>query len=264
MATQYTPRAARSVHLWYPPGPFDVFYNELTVKHSTRGSYFMACGFTGGYFGIQELGDGNKIALFSVWDAHTGDDKNAVPADKRVECVFQAEGVTGDRFGDEGTGGQRFYSFPWKLDQLNRFCVTSTVMGQKTDFAGYLYLPTKQAWQHLATLRTNTGGRNLDSTYSFIEDFRRDGASANETRRALFGNAWMRKLDGSWTEATSTIFTASSNPEQNGEAIDRLDAGKSETGQFYLQTGGPTPQTTQLRSQVNRPSTGQRPTDLPV
>jgi hypothetical protein len=33
----------------------DVFYNELTVERSTPGSYFMACGFTGGYLGIQDL-----------------------------------------------------------------------------------------------------------------------------------------------------------------------------------------------------------------
>jgi Domain of unknown function (DUF5077) len=46
-------RAARSVHLGYraPEGSF--FYNEMVVEQSVNGSYFMACGWNTGYFGIQ-------------------------------------------------------------------------------------------------------------------------------------------------------------------------------------------------------------------
>ena len=71
------PRAARSVHLGYPAPEAAVFYNELTVEQSVPGSYFMACGFSHGYFGIQELGDGKKVVIFSVWDPTKGDDPNA-------------------------------------------------------------------------------------------------------------------------------------------------------------------------------------------
>ncbi len=64
--TDPPPRAARSVHLGYPAPQATAFYNELTVERSTPGSYFMACGFSHGYFGIQELADGKKVAIFSV------------------------------------------------------------------------------------------------------------------------------------------------------------------------------------------------------
>ena len=70
-------RAARSVHLSYraPGGLF--FYNEVVVEQSANGSYFMACGWDTGYFGIQQLdGPDEKIVLFSVWDPTAGDDPN--------------------------------------------------------------------------------------------------------------------------------------------------------------------------------------------
>jgi hypothetical protein len=260
MGGHYTPTKARSIHLRYQPSPSNVFYNEVTVQQSTPGSYFVACGFNGGYFGIQELGDGSKIALFSVWDAWKGNDPSAVPAEKRVEVTFQDAAMYGERFGNEGTGAQRFFSFPWQLNQVNRFCVTSTVAADKTDFVGYLYLPDEKAWIHLVTMQAISGGSHLLGTYSFAEDFRR---SVNETRRAKFGNGWARNLNGQWVELTMAGFTASPKPEESGEALDRFDAGITEN-QFYLQTGGPTQQNTPLNSRLDRPTTGQRPLDLPV
>ncbi len=67
--TTAPPRAARSVHLGYPAPDAMLFYNEMTVLESTPGSYFMAAGWNTGYFGIQELSDGRKVILFSVWNA---------------------------------------------------------------------------------------------------------------------------------------------------------------------------------------------------
>ena len=40
-----SPRAARSVHLWYKAPQAVEFYNEVKVEQSTDGSYFMVCGF---------------------------------------------------------------------------------------------------------------------------------------------------------------------------------------------------------------------------
>src|SRR5947199_6598223 len=62
------PRAARSVHLHYPAPEAVLFYNEVTVAESPPGTYFCACGFSHGYFGIQELANGDHVVLFSVWD----------------------------------------------------------------------------------------------------------------------------------------------------------------------------------------------------
>ena len=97
------PRAARSVHLWWPAPKSDTFINEMTVEQSTLGSYFMACGFSNGYFGIQELGDGRKVVLFSVWDPGNAQDlsakQDAVPQDQRVEVLHSDADVKVERFG---------------------------------------------------------------------------------------------------------------------------------------------------------------------
>src|SRR5690606_13287162 len=76
-------RAARSVHWGWAAPDATLFYNEMIVDQSTTGSYFMACGWNTGYFGIQELGNGKKVAIFSVWDPSKGDDPNAVTPEQR-------------------------------------------------------------------------------------------------------------------------------------------------------------------------------------
>ncbi len=111
------PKAARSVHLNYtipaPPGvkaEAEMFYNEATVEKSTSNTYFMACGFRAGYFGIQELGKGKKIVIFSVWDPGRQNDPNSVKTEERVKVLFEGEGVKVSRFGGEGTGGKSIFS----------------------------------------------------------------------------------------------------------------------------------------------------------
>src|SRR6185295_6680804 len=82
------PRAARSVHLGWDAPEGTEFTTEVRVDESVPGSYFMACGWNTGYFGMQELSgskEPRKIVLFSVWDPTKGDDASKVFAEKRVE-----------------------------------------------------------------------------------------------------------------------------------------------------------------------------------
>ncbi len=192
------PRAARSVHLGYRAPDAVLFYNEMTVLQSTPGSYFMAAGWNTGYFGIQELSDGRKVILFSVWDPTKGDDPSAVKQEERVECLHQAPDVRIRRFGGEGTGGQCMGDFDWKIGETHRFAVTAVADGQKTAYAGYVWLNDRNEWKHQVTFRTHTGGQSLRGLYSFIEDFRRDGRSVHEVRRARFGNGWVKTASGEW------------------------------------------------------------------
>ena len=153
------PRAARSVHLRYPGPQSTAFYNELTVEQSVPGSYFMACGFRHGYFGIQERGPGqDRIVIFSVWDPGTQNEAQRVPADQRVEVLYKAGDVSVRRFGGEGTGGQSFFHYAWKTGEKYRFLVEATVEKEKTSFAAYFFLKETGEWKHLVTFRTRTGG----------------------------------------------------------------------------------------------------------
>jgi len=92
--SQSTVRAARSVHLAYDAPEGTAFYTEMTVEQSHPGSYFMACGFSQGYFGIQELNKrGDKIVLFSVWDPGDQNNPNEVAKEKQVKILYQCESV---------------------------------------------------------------------------------------------------------------------------------------------------------------------------
>ncbi|MGA2863421.1 MAG: DUF3472 domain-containing protein [Verrucomicrobiota bacterium] len=253
------PRAARSVHLHYPAPEGDVFYNEMVVEQSVSGSYFMACGWDTGYFGIQQLARGEeKVVLFSVWDPTGGDDPNAVKAADRVEVLAQGQGVRIRRFGGEGTGAQCLAPCPWKLGETNCFLVQSQVQSNKTAYTAHLWLASKKAWWKLATFRTATGGRPLRGYYSFIEDFRRDGASARETRRARCGNGWVRTVPGEWKALDKARFTASN---ASWESRDNIDAGLA-GGWFYLATGGEITAKTRLQSLLQLPAPPAQPPAL--
>ena len=254
------PRAARSVHLGWSAPDGEIFYNELTVEQSTRGSYFMAVGWNTGYFGIQELNAAtNKVVIFSVWDPTKGDNPTAVPAEQRVEVLHSDPDVRIKRFGGEGTGGQSMWNYNWRVGETNRFCLRAKVQGEKTAYAAYFFVPGEKRWKHLATFRTTTKGSPLKGYYSFIEDFRRDTKSVSEVRRARFGNGWVKPVDGDWVPLTQALFTASG---ATWESKENIDAGLSRN-EFYLATGGDTKMSMQLREKITRPATGHTPPEIP-
>lgn len=227
-------RACRSVHLFYPAPEGTAFHNEIRVTTSAPGTYFMVCGWSHGYFGMQELGNGKKVLLFSVWDPTKGDDPKAVPEAQRVKLLHRDPAVRVGRFGNEGTGGQAFLDFDWQVDKPYRFLVTAQTDGDRTGYSGYFFHPQDKAWRHLVTFSTLAKGEKLRGYYSFVEDFRRNGTSAMQPRRAAFGNGWVRTNAGEWKALLQARFSADSNPATN------INAGNSEAG-FYLATGGTTP-----------------------
>jgi len=253
------PRAARSVHLIFPAPDGDAYYNEMVVEESVPGSYFMACGWNTGYFGIQQLGGGeDKVVIFSVWDPTHGDDPSAVKAEDRVEVLFQGEGVRIRRFGGEGTGGQCMAPFSWQVGETNCFLVRSEVQGNQTAYTAFVRPSSRSEWRKLATFRTRTGGRPLCGYYSFVEDFRRDTKSARQTRRAVYGNGWVHTPQGQWVSLTSARFTASS---ATWEARDAIDGGVVK-GRFYLATGGDITNRTKLNSLIRLPAPPAKPPAL--
>ena len=241
------PRAARSVHWGWPAPEAEIFTTSMIVDESVPGSYFMACGWNTGYFGIQELANKRKVIIFSVWDPSKGDDPNAVTPEQRVECLFNDPEMRIRRFGGEGTGGQCMGDFPWKLGETNRFLVRAKLEGEKTAYTGYVL--QKGNWRKLVTFRTRTGGLPLKGLYSFVEDFRRDHKSAQEMRKARFGEGWVKTVNGDWVTLARARFTASS---ADWEAKETINAGL-EGNWFFLQTGGDTKQSLQLRTVVERP-----------
>ena len=253
--------ACRSVHLGYTAEPGTAFYTEATVRTSAPGTYFCACGFNSGYFGIQELADGKKLVLFSVWDPTAGDDPKKVPEEKRMKTLHKGDGVRVGRFGGEGTGGQSFFDFDWQVGTKYRFLVAVAPDGlERTAFSGYFYLPAKKEWKHLVTFSTIAKDKQLGGYYSFVEDFKRDKISATLARNAEYGNGWVLVKD-EWKSIAEARFTGDGNPVLN------IDAGVTkEKDRWFLATGGETENTTtKLKEKMLLPkeSKPMHPTDLP-
>ena len=224
--------ACRSVHLGYPAPVGVAFYNEVTIEQSAAGTYFMVCGWDKGYFGMQELGNGKKLVLFSVWDPGEQNDPGTVKDDVRVKQLHKDEQVRVGRFGNEGTGGQSFFDFDWKIGETYKCLVTAKAADKRTEYGGYFFIPEKNEWKHLVTFSTPTGGTLMKGYYSFVEDFKRDRVSTTKTRRARFGNGWVKPAEGEWQPLLKARFTGDANPVTN------IDAGQSEAGRFFLATGG--------------------------
>jgi len=260
-------RAARSVHLQWSGVEGAAFYIEVTVERSARGTYVAAAGWSGGYFGLQELGDGKKVAIFSVWDPTKGDDPNAVTPEQRVELLYEGEGVRIKRFGGEGTGGQCMVDFPWVAGVPVRFLVRAEaheavgVVGGKTAYSGWIFDGQRNGWRQLVTFRTRNAGKLLRGLYSFVEDFRRDTRSADDVRRACLDNVWTQPAAGEWQAVKVAKFTAS---RADWEARDTINAGVSPTG-FFLVTGGETSRMAELGAMLSWDGgPGVPPRDLPA
>ncbi|MDG3004818.1 DUF3472 domain-containing protein [Paludisphaera mucosa] len=241
--------ACRSVHLGYPGEAGTAFYNEITIRESAVGTYFMVCGWDKGYFGLQELGNGKKLLIFSVWDSES-DDPNAQKAEARTRLVDKDEKTRVKRFGGEGSGGQSFYDYDWKLDETYKLMVSSRVDGQRTEYTGWFFVPEEKGWRKLVTFSTVTGGKDLGGYYAFIEDFRRDRDSTTHARRAEFADAWLRTTSGAAVPLTRARFTADRNPVMNIDAF-------AKDGRFTLVTGGATRnEGAELREVMELPTAG--------
>lgn len=234
-------RQARSVHLQHQgfAEPAQVFYVEATADRFWPGSYLCMLGFDGGYAGVQELVDGRRVAIFSVWEPSDPFDfkahPDAVHEEKRTKVLYGGQGVEVGRFGGEGTGGKSMTLWPWELGKPVRIAVSCAPDGPyRTAYTCWLWDDAKDDWFRMATFSTLVGGSQatLREPYSFLEDFRRDVKSKNAVRAARFSRLWA--WDGQkWGESDQARFTADAN------TLTTIDAGPAADG-FWLATGGDT------------------------
>lgn len=253
-------RMAPSIHLGYSvPNESKLFYLEMKAVKSVPGSYFMSIGFGGGYFGIQEQSNGKKVILFSVWDSAKTDNPNDVPEDQRVKVLYQDKEMLVRRFGGEGVGVQSFLNFKWNLNENYRFAVKidHTKDSQLAVYTAWFFNPDDNKWRKLVSLRRPNYKGNLNGFHSFVEDFRRNFESFEQTRTAEFSNMWSLGLDGKWVPVTKGRFTVDSNPCRN------IDAGPILGGGFLSTGGNIKNETTQVYTSFPIAPRG-NPPDLPA
>jgi hypothetical protein len=170
-------RNAASVHLAYP-APKDakiaMFYNEVTAVEDPVATYYLACGFSRGYFGMQVNSPTERRIIFSVWDAGSGKDakdRSTVEEENHTQLLARGEGVVASVFGNEGTGGHSLLVYPWKTVEAQRFLLTAKPDGTPTVYRGYWFHPEERRWMLIASFRASRDGRWLSGLYSFSENF---------------------------------------------------------------------------------------------
>ncbi len=256
-------RNAASVHLHYPlpkDARIEWFYNEVTAVEDPVYTFYMACGFSRGYFGMQVNGPGERRIIFSVWDAGAGGDakdRTNVAAEDKVQLLGKGDGVEASVFGNEGTGGHSHLVYPWKTGEAQRFLLAARSSdAAHTEYTGYWFHPEKKAWLLIASFRAPKDGKLLRGLHSFSENF--GGSNGHLLRKARYGPQWIRTVDGAWTELAEASFSH----DGTGKA-DRLDRFMGvEEGRFFLSHGGFVPGTMPYGEKFTRPATGKAPGEI--
>ncbi len=255
-------RNAASVHLKYPlskeiaAAKVVGFYNEMTGVEEPVATYYMACGFHRGYFGMQVNSPTERRIIFSVWDAGIGQnakDRTTVSDEFHTQLLAKGEGVHASVFGNEGTGGHSHLKYNWKTGEAQKFYLTAAPGEGFTDYSGYWFHPEQKKWTLLATFRAPKDGGTLRGLYSFSENF--SGSNGHLVRKAMYGPQWVRTADGAWHELLEAQF--SHDPTGKTARLDRFMG--VEKGQFFLSQGGFVPGFTKYGEPFTRPATKQAP-----
>ncbi len=252
-------RRGPSVHLNYvlPKETIEYFYNEVTVTEGNDvvGSYFMANGFGEGYFGMQVNSTRERRILFSVWSPFETDRPNEIPEDQKVRYLRRGENVKGSEFGGEGSGGQSYMVYPWKVGVTYSFLTQIHPDGEGNSiYTAYFYDPEIDKWMLMASFSRPKTNTYYTRAHSFLENFNEETGWV--TRRGHFGNQWVRTLDGRWLEITQTRFSH----DATASAGMRLDyKGGVEDGKFFMQNCGFFDDNTKRNTVLNRAPIGKAP-----
>lgn len=245
-----------SVHLNYklPDAAANIaewFYNEVTVPvgNDVLGSYFMANGFTGGYFGMQVNSPTERHILFSIWSPFTTDDPKSIPDSLKIKLLKKGSNVHAGEFGSEGSGGQSYMNYPWVAGKTYAFLIHAQAdpVSKTTIFTAYFKPADETTWQLLASFQRPKSGFFLKGLYSFLENF--DPEMGTVTRKVFFGNQWAIDTAGKWYPITNALFTGDATAKINY----RKDySGGVNDGLFYLRNCGFFDDFTLLKTDLNR------------
>ena len=217
-------------------GDIEWFFSEITVPagNDVIGSYYMANGFDGGYFGMQVNSPTERRVLFSVWSPFKTDDPKKIPEDQKIILLKKGKDVYTGEFGNEGSGGQSYLKYNWKAGNAYKFLLRGQpVTNNYTNYTAWFYAPEEGSWRLIASFSRPATNAYLKGLYSFLENFTPD--TGNITRKAFYHNQWAQTSDQKWVPITKVQFTYDATAKKGY----RLDySGGVEDGKFYLRNCG--------------------------
>jgi hypothetical protein len=156
------------------PVPATCLYGEIEVIATGPTIYYCGCNWwpgnpAGGYCGIQDVGDGKKLTIFSIWDTSPTLHPDTVQADSRTQH---------GRFGGEGEGQHTHLDYDWPLNKLFRYYVTKEQDATKANTLTrmYFYDEGLRKWVLEATISNPNNGSQSVPTFggmlnSFLENW---------------------------------------------------------------------------------------------
>jgi hypothetical protein len=257
----YFGKRGPSVHLNYkvPANAGDItwFYTELMIPdgNDVEGSYYMANGFSDGYFGIQVNSKKERRILFSVWSPYKSDNPGEIPPEYKITLLKKGPDVITKEFGNEGSGGQSYRKYFWKTGVSYRFLLNGhPSVNNSTDYTAYFYAPENGKWELIASFRRPKTSSYLNNLYSFLENFIPETGVI--TRKGYYSNQWIQNTLGKWIELTDIKFTADATAKKES----RLDySGGVENGVFFLRNCGFFNDKTDMNQLFSRKATGKVP-----
>lgn len=199
----YWIRRGPSVHCCYDVSvagdDVEWFYNEVTIQpgDDPDGTYGMAIGFAGGYYGLQVCDNGQRKLLFSIWSPHNTDDPSTIPEEKMVKVLRKHPLVRTGEFGNEGSGGQSYMNYNWTSGVTYRFlCRIRPVAADKTEFTSYFFFPETGKWELFCSFLRPETHTWFKGVYSFLESF--IDVNGHRFRRVHFANQWAVTKAGKW------------------------------------------------------------------
>lgn len=256
----YWGRRGPSVHLRYPvQESMDAkwYYNEVTVPEGEDvvGSYYMANGFAGGYFGIQVNSDSERRVLFSVWSPFVTDNPKDIPEDQKIKLLKKGKDVNTGEFGNEGSGGQSFLRYNWKAGNTYKFLLKGEPVGNDyTEYSAWFFAPEEGEWRLIASFSRPKTNSWLTGFHSFLENFIPEQGIFE--RKVIFSNQWVAYKNNQWKELTDAVFSAD-NTARQGYRMDYA-GGEDEEG-FYLRNCGFFDNYTPIGATFKRPSLKKEP-----
>lgn len=213
------------------------FYNEITVPvgDDVLGTYYMANGFSGGYFGMQTNSPTERRVLFSIWSPFSTDNPKEIPDSMKVIMLKKGPNTKTGEFGNEGSGGQSYMLYPWEAGKTYAFLIRAqpNTIKKSTIYTAYFKDVQKGDWQLVASFERPKSGTYLKGLHSFLECF--SPQTGDQTRRGDYKNQWAIDAKGAWHEVTAASFSADNTARKNY----RKDyAGGSDDKSFYLKNCG--------------------------
>ncbi|XZE44845.1 DUF3472 domain-containing protein [Pirellulaceae bacterium SH467] len=254
----YWGRRGPSVHLNYET-PKNVSlqyaYSEITVPvgMDVEGSYFMANGFSEGYFGFQVNAPKERRVLFSVWSPFKTDNPKEIPEEQRIQKLASGPDVRIGEFGNEGSGGQSYLIYPWQAGATYRFLTEVKPDPNSTEhtlYTAWFGDKAQNEWRLIASFRRPKTSTYLRGFHSFLENF--NPQFGHLARGADYGNVWVVDTEGKWYECSRARLSA----DATARGRHRLDFdGGARGNHFFMQNCGFFDQTGRVGEFFSRDST---------